>query len=323
MMNLGGSFMRVLVMVVALTLMLSIAPAGEAQPLSLADVLVAPPYLKLEAHISSPPSWELNGGSDVTVGVNVEKPGRSLEALIAKVMRYVRLLLRAEPHPPVAADVVYVPAGRFLMGSDDVGAMEFERPQHRVVLQAFWIHRSAVTNQQYRDCIEAGVCEGDVADHPDDDLPAVGITWHQAAGYCTWAGGRLPTEAEWEKAARGTRGRRYPWGDAEPTCDRANFLDCRVGLMPVGSYPAGASPYGTLDMAGNTWEWVEDQYTETYYEPSPDQDDADHAIYDWRILRGGCHVSRAQDLRASHRNWARADASSTLYGFRCAFDADR
>ncbi len=218
--------------------------------------------------------------------------------------------------------MVYVQSGEFQMGSDQEGAMEIERPRHRVVLEAFWIHRTAVTNRQYRGCIEAGACGGLLADHPHDDLPAVGITWHQAVGYCMWVGGRLPTEAEWEKAARGTDGRRYLWGDAEPTCDRANFLDCKAGLAPVGSYPEGATPFGAHHMAGNIWEWVEDQYTESYYEPSPSEDEDDHAIYDWRILRGGCHVSRAWDLRSSHRNWARVDASSTLHGFRCAFDAD-
>lgn len=229
-------------------------------------------------------------------------------------------------NPADGAMMAYVPAGKFLMGSDDEGGMDIERPKHSVHVPAFWIYRTPVTNGQYRRCIAAGSCEAALSNHPDNDYPAVAVTWHQARNYCEWAGGRLPTEAEWEKAARGADGRRYPWGNAAPTCDKANYLDCQTGLRPVGSHPEGASPYGALDMAGNVWEWVEDQYREEYYAPAPVEDDAvedgddDHAIYDWRILRGGCHVSRAQDLRVSHRNWARAEAASTLYGFRCAFD---
>jgi len=229
-------------------------------------------------------------------------------------------------NPTDGALMVYVPGGRFLMGNDEAGTMDIERPQHSVNLPGFWIYQTVVTNGQYRQCIAAGHCEGTVSDHPDDDDPAIGVTWQQAKTYCEWAGGRLPTEAEWEKAARGVDGRRYPWGDAKPTCDKANYLDCKAGLMPAGSYPDGASPYGALDMAGNVWEWVEDQYREEYYAPAPPEEDDDDdresatAIYDWRILRGGSHVTRAQDLRASYRNWARADEGSALYGFRCAFD---
>jgi len=224
-------------------------------------------------------------------------------------------------NPRDDAAMVYLPAGKFLMG-DDNETIYIAGSARQVSLEAFWIYQTPVTNSQYRRCIAAGGCQGDLADYPDNDYPATGVTWRQARDYCAWAGGRLPTEAEWEKAARGTDGRRYPWGNDEPTCALANYADCQAGLMPVGRYPAGASPYGVLDLAGNVWEWVEDQYQGESHAPAPgdEDDDNDHAIYDWRILRGGSRFSGAAELQSWRRNWARAEAATTLYGFRCAFD---
>jgi formylglycine-generating enzyme required for sulfatase activity len=201
--------------------------------------------------------------------------------------------------------MVYVPEGEFLMGSTDAQVeeavqmckgcpqeyFEAEMPRHTVALDAFWIDQTEVTNAQYRKCLDAGVCRKPVywdnSDFSAPDQPVVGVTWNDARTYCEWAGGRLPTEAEWEKAARGTDGRTYPWGNEPATCERVSYGGCVGKASPVGSYPTGASPYGALDMAGNVWEWVADWYAEHYYSRSPDHNPQGPDSGGVRGLRGG------------------------------------
>jgi formylglycine-generating enzyme required for sulfatase activity len=166
------------------------------------------------------------------------------------------------------AEYVYIPAGEFKMGSDpstDSVATTDEQPQDTLTLPGFWIMRTEVTNGLYKRCVEEGSCtepnntrwnDAGYADHPVTD-----VTWHQANVYAAWAGGRLPTEAEWEKACRGTGGRIYPWGDSAPTAELANYGNSVGDTMPVGKYsPQGDSAYGLIDMAGNVWEWTSSQY---------------------------------------------------------------
>ena len=153
--------------------------------------------------------------------------------------------------------MVYVPEGEFLMGSED--GDNDETPEHTVYLDAYWVYKHEVTNPQYRQCIEAGVCDDSLNNYPEDNYPATMIDWYEADAYCIWAGGRLPTEAEWEKAARGTDAEPTR-GERDPNLRPGKYPRCASGTLPVGSYPACASPYGALDMAGNVWEWVEDRY---------------------------------------------------------------
>ena len=141
------------------------------------------------------------------------------------------------------------------MGSDD--GSESEKPVHIVELDGFWIDQTEVTSGMYAQCVDAGACSPPEESNPTqvdtaryDVYPVINVSWFQANDYCNWIGGRLPTEAEWEKAARGDDGRLYPWGDDEPTCRLANYWTCVNRISAVGSYPAGASPYGALDMAG-------------------------------------------------------------------------
>ncbi len=220
------------------------------------------------------------------------------------------------------ARMVFVPAGEFMMGSDKSN----EKPEHLVYIDAFWIYQTQVTNTFYRKCIEAGSCEGSLSRYVENDYPAVNINWFQANAYCEWAGGRLPTEAEWEKAARGDDGRIYPWGNEEPTCDLANYLGCVGGrqkdgtmidgTMPVGSYPEGASPYGALDMAGNVWEWVADRYDQDYYSQSPYPNPKGPETGQYRVLRGGAWGFAIDFLPTTYRY--RSNPSSPDYGgFRC------
>jgi formylglycine-generating enzyme required for sulfatase activity len=188
--------------------------------------------------------------------------------------------------------MVYVPAGEFLMGSteDDPDAHPEEKPQHAVYLDAFWIDRTEVTNDQYRKCMEAGACREpgcwDDGDLNAPNQPVVCMNWADAQDYAAWVGGRLPTEAEWEKAARGTDGRIYPWGNNPPDCDRTNHEGCAGKALPVGSHPDGASPYGVLDMAGNVREWVADWYDTDYYSQSPLRNPQGPESGSFRVLRG-------------------------------------
>jgi formylglycine-generating enzyme required for sulfatase activity len=170
--------------------------------------------------------------------------------------------------------VVYVPEGCFMMGSEELG--DDERPVHHVCLSAYWIGQTEVTNEQYKACVNAGVCSApsnttyfnnpSYADHP-----VVYVSWDDAVVYAEWIGGSLPTEAQWEYAARGPEGRKYPWGNEPPTCDRANISGCVGGTASVGveERPDGISWIGALDMVGNVWEWVADIYDADYYKKTP------------------------------------------------------
>jgi formylglycine-generating enzyme required for sulfatase activity len=253
--------------------------------------------------------------------------------------------------PADGMEMVYVPAGEFEMGS--TGGASDEKPVHTVYLDAFWIDRTEVTNAQFAAFLneqgnreEGGVTWLDLED--EDCLieraggeyraaegyaghPAIEVTWYGAVAYCAWAGARLPTEAEWEKAARGTDGRVYPWGD-EFNGSRLNFCDrnCKYDwkdteaddgyarTAPVGSYPAGASPYGALDMAGNVWEWVADWYDGDYYRNSPARNPQGPPTGDARVLRGGSWRYYGIFVRGAYRLWVNPDVAYNNLGFRCA-----
>jgi formylglycine-generating enzyme required for sulfatase activity len=210
--------------------------------------------------------------------------------------------------PADGAVMVYVPAGEFLMGSADEeidailedcsycerSLFSDEQPQHTVYLDAFWIDRTEVTKAQYRKCVEAGACKEYVAigelRRDALDLPVGWVDWYDAQDYAAWAGGRLPTEAEWEKAARGTDGRFHPWGNSPPDCRKANYEGCAGESLSVGSLPDGASPYGALDMAGNVEEWVADWSDTDYYSQSPLRNPQGPESGSLRVLRGGAFV---------------------------------
>jgi len=242
--------------------------------------------------------------------------------------------------------LVYVPAGEFLMGASalDADALDEEKPQHRVYLDSYWIDSTEVTNAMYAVCVSQGACTppGEEASfsrreyysHPAcSGYPVVHITWQQAHDYCRWAGRRLPTEAEWEKAARGTDRRIYPGGNEEPDGSRANLCgsvcpneanepsidDGFFDTSPVGAYPAGASPYGALDMAGNVWEWVADWGDARYYSVSPYSNPTGPETGHMRVLRGGAFTSPPPAIRVTVRAFLNATVSSGEFGgFRCA-----
>ena len=225
------------------------------------------------------------------------------------------------------AVMVKVPAGEFLMGSTDADseALADEKPQHTVYLDGFWIDQTEVSNARYRKCVEAGECEEpgywDDSGFNAPEQPVVGVNWHQAKTYCEWAGKRLPTEAEWEKAARGTDGRKYPWGDSAPDCDKAQYSACEGTTVVVGSKPAGASPYGALDMAGNVWEWCQDWYGSDYYAASLPGGPRGPDSGEYRVVRGGSWRPDEGFVRAAFRYWFAPDSRYDFVGFRCVSQA--
>jgi formylglycine-generating enzyme required for sulfatase activity len=224
--------------------------------------------------------------------------------------------------------MVYVPAGEFLMGSsdDDSDAWGDEKPQRAVYLDAFWIDKTEVTNAQYGKCVEAAACPEPKCWRDDDrrtpDQPVVCVSWHDAETYAAWVGGRLPTEAEWEKAARGTDGRIYPWGNSEPDCEIANYWQCVGYPVAVGSHPGGASPYGVLDMAGNVWEWVADRYDGTYYARSPSFNPQGPEAGEYRALRGGAFNNSQRLVRCAFREDGDPNNWYENSGLRVVVDPD-
>lgn len=212
-----------------------------------------------------------------------------------------------------------------MMGSSHPDAPEDEKPQHRVWLDAFWIDRTEATNAMYAACVETGACKPIISPRLDmlenPDFPVQGVAWPEAAAYCEWVGRRLPTEAEWEKAARGTDVRLYPWGDEPPDDTRANFGRRQGDVVATGSSPEGASPYGALDMAGNVYEWVADWYAQDYYAQSPSESPPGPERTLVRVIRGGAWNGSQDALRAANRFWA-FPGRNDYDGFRCAQDTD-
>ena len=238
---------------------------------------------------------------------------------------------------PECGGEVHIPASTFMMGcnvavDDDCDADEY--PYHEVYLDAYYIDKTEVTQAAYKECVDTGVCDTPDCDWSPSETPARPvrcIDWSDAKTYCEWAGKRLPTEAEWEKAARGTDGRKYPWGNAAVTGNRASFCDLNCLAYwadpsvddgyeltaPVCSYPDGNSPYGACDMAGNLYEWTADWYDSHYYESSPADNPKGPNDGSYRVRRGGGFMNHADTLRVSNRSGGPCCALGDT-GVRCA-----
>ena len=244
-----------------------------------------------------------------------------------------------------------VPASKFLMGAaaNDKDAGPEEKPQHEVNMDAFWIDHTEVTNRQFQKFVDATGYLTDAEKkitsysynedtnwketsginwkHPKGpasdlsgrlDYPVVHVTWWDAKYYCEWAKRSLPTEAQWEKAARGTRGQIYPWGNPTPDASLSNFNKNINDAVEVGKYPDGASPYGALDMAGNVWEFVADWYGEQYYLSSPTSNPTGPASGEFRVARGNGWLKEGKFSRSSVRIPVPLAYSSSNLGFRCS-----
>ena len=263
--------------------------------------------------------------------------------------------------------MVLIPAGEFFMGSPGIdGGLQDERPQRKIYLDGYFMDRHEVTNKDYAAFVKATnhripennkpaatlwSPEGPMAEI--EQHPVVNVSWDDARAYCRWAGKRLPTEAEWEKAARGTVGQRYPWGN-EWAVDRANSASYWAGrtvefssgadwnafwiqgegarlakerglkgevlTMPVGSFATATSPYGLFDMAGNAAEWVQDWYNPNYYKEAPLNNPTGPEHGAIKSMRGGSWLKPAISLRTSDRDWGTIDSRPSGTGFRCAKD---
>ena len=273
----------------------------------------------------------------------------------------VIIVVTATPVPPTrtatptpgSSGMVRIPAGSFIQGStvdqvndahesctttDDPSlcwrsALDDEVPQHEVYLDEFYIDKHEVTNAQYGECVKAGFCSSPLPlssnarssyfDNPSyADHPVIYVTWYDADRYCRWAGKRLPTEAEWEKAARGPNGMLWPWGDffyPDMGNIRPGGVEPDTGdTARVGSYPQGASPYGVMDMVGNVWEWVADWYDKSYYQVSPSRNPQGPSSGEKKVFRGGSWNSNIGSARAASRAGTPPDGRYFDIGFRCA-----
>lgn len=251
--------------------------------------------------------------------------------------------LQAVIAPPKGKDrapMVEIPSGSFPMGvppGDRDGGRD-EYPRHEVLLDTFWIDQFEVTNGRYVEFVKSAghrvpqnptnptrnLWQGDSITESLAERPVINVDWFDADAYCKWAGKRLPTEAEWEKAAKGTSDRRFPWGNVEPTAKHLNYNQRWIGektLMPVGSYEAGKSPYGVYDVVGNVWEWVNDWYDARYYEKSPSKNPTGPQEGTKKVIRGAGWQNETPTVRI----FTRVDSDPTMRnestGFRCAADA--
>jgi formylglycine-generating enzyme required for sulfatase activity len=226
-------------------------------------------------------------------------------------------------------ELVYIPAGEFKQGASpyDSDREPNEEPQRTVYLDAFWISKTQVTNNMFNACVNSSVCKHSASHQTNPRYldpfyashPVVYISWDMAQIYCQWTGGRLPTEAEWEKAARGTDGARYAWGEERPREKFVNIDNIFSTTTTVGLFPYGTSPYGALDMGGNVREWVSDWYDTDYYQYAPNSNPTGPASGEEKVLKGAAFSDSIRYARPSNRLKHEPKSPGAVRGFRCVY----
>jgi len=253
----------------------------------------------------------------LAMGMACAVPGYAADNATLAAPPAGRTNITEKVNPKDGAAMVLVPAGEFLMGSKEGQGKDGERPQRQVTLDSYYIYKYEVTVAEYRKFCE----ETHRAMPPEpswkwqDTHPIVNVTWYDARAYAAWAGAALPTEAQFEKAARGTDGRTFVWGNSftKSTCHTSDGK-----TAPVGSYPTGVSPYGALDMAGNVWEWCDDWYDPDYYAIAPTDNPLGPATGTTRVLRGGSWgFNVAEFFQVTYRNRCLPGCRYGDHGFRC------
>ncbi len=299
-------------------------PAGDILPLETQEAPIEEPE-----NNDTPPNDE-NEGNTKNPPVDEEQTHTQTDP---QTFSPISTMIR----PVDGMEMVFVPAGPFIMGSNDVTN---EKPEREVYLDAYWIDKYEVSNAQYAKCVEAGGCKARVANNSSkrvsyygnsdfNDYPVIWVDWNQASAYCEWAGGKLPTEAQWEKAARGLNRNEYPWGNESPICDLANYNQgsnnepkhCIGDTTAVGSSPGGASYYGVMDMAGNVWEWVRDWYA-LYNTSEINNPTGPSTGLDSKVIRGGSWGNDSKEIRSAFRHIQNPVEGTAFIGFRCVFPAD-
>jgi len=275
----------------------------------------------------------LPGGTTIDTPQSTDIPANSLTPALTTIATSELSLGSRQFSPKDGMKMVFVPAGKFTMGSDSGNSNE--QPIHIANLDSFWIDQTEITNEMYSICVQNGACNEPsdttyYSDSANANHPIVYVNWQDAQNYCAWADRRLPSEAEWEKAARGTDGRSHPWGE-EFGC-YGNFklwqvqnnknggyeIPCTSGsVSKVGDFPEGASPFGALDMAGNAWEWVADWYDMTYYNISPSNNPQGPDSGTSRVIRGGDYDNDFSDVRSAYRSSYNPELGGPNLGFRC------
>ena len=302
--------------------------SSASTPTAIALTTVTPPT----APAPSPTATQVPSATALVAALQTASPSPIPQPTLIPTLTPVPVIGSTAISKKDNASSVFVPAGEFEMGSNDndLEASDSEKPRHKVKLPDYWIDKTEVTNKQYQLCIEAGGCSKlsitSSPTRPDyftnviyADYPVIWVSWDQASAYCKWAGRRLPSENEWEKAARGVDVRLYPWGNDPPNNTLLNY-DLLVGdTTKVGSYPNGASPYSALDMSGNVIEWVEDFYYSSYFPLLYNPTVPPPLLVGIHALRSSSWAARKAEVRVAVRHFShRPDGTYNNVGFRCA-----